>query len=469
MLSVLLPIVTVPYVSRVLGAEGLGKYAYTNAFAQYFILLGMIGISGYSSRQIAYVRDNKIKLNETFWELNILRFITVGISLIVYIIIFIIINKTDRLIYAILGLNILAAGVDISWFFIGIEDFKRTVTTNTGIKIVGVVLIFLLVKSPNQIWLYILILSLSQFFGQLVIWGHAPKKIKFKKIKLHNLKMHLMASFKLFIPLVAIQVYTLLDRTMLGWSQSISEVGIYDNSQKVIKLALTLLTSLSTVMMPYMSNIFAVGDMHKFKEKLGKSISFVSFMSIPMAVGLVAIAGNFVPWFYGKEFEHVEYLIYIGAWAMIPIAWSSVLSLQVMIPMKKENQYSISVFISAIINILLNLILIPKLKSTGTTISTVIAEYVGTIIQLYLLKGFINVGNLFKDIYKYVTGSFFMFLIIKCMDKYLKPSILSTSIEISIGTITYFIIMIIFKDEIIKTITKKIINKSDTIFNKITR
>lgn len=459
LLSVILPIITVPYISRVLGAEGIGKYAYTAAYAQYFILFGMLGMAIYSSRQIAYVRDSKLKRDNTFWELNILRFITIGISLIVYMILFVVLNKTDRFIYAIQALNILAAGFDISWYFIGIEDFKRIVSRNIAIRVLSVILIFLLVKSRGQVWLYILILSFSQFLGQLVMWIYSPRLVNIKRIKINNIKMHLEASCKLFITQLAIQVYTVLDRTMLGWFQGILQVGIYDNSQKIIKVALTLITSLSTVMLPYMSHAFANGKIDEFKEKIKKSILFVSFMSIPLSFGLVAIARNLVPWFFGKEFSYVEYLTYVGSWVMVPIAWSSVLSLQVLIPMKKENQYTFSVIISAIINVCLNLILIPKYKSMGTTISTVIAECVGTIIQLYLVRNFINITELFKGIYKYVIASIFMFVCIKYVDRFLDVGILYTCVEVIIGIIGYSVVMIIFKDNNMNKIIHKIRRK----------
>lgn len=458
LITIIMPIITVPYVSRVLGAEGIGKSVYTNAYSQYFILLGMIGLSVYSTRQIAYVRDDKKKLNVTFWELNLLRFATVGISLLIYIIIFVVINKKDRFIYAVQGLNILAAAVDISWYFMGLENFKKTVTRNTITKIIGVVLILLLVKTKNQVWIYILIMALSQFLGQLVMWINIPKLSSFKKININNLYIHIKGSFKFFVPQIAIQVYTLMDRTMLGLLKGDVQVGIYDNSQKIIKITLTLLTSLATVMMPYMANMFANQDMDKFKMSFKKAFSFISFMSLPMTFGLIAISRSFVPWFFGKQFAEVEYLMYIGAWIMLPIAWSSILGMQIMIPMKKENLYTISVTIAAVINFILNIFLIPRLSSIGTTISSVVAELTGTIIQLYLLKDFIKISELFKDLHKYIFGSFIMLVLIKSADKFLKANILSTFIETLIGFLTYFVIMWLFKDKNFNYLFNKIIS-----------
>ncbi|MDT8716125.1 flippase [Clostridium sp. 19966] len=455
-IGIIMPIITVPYVSRVLGTGGVGKYAYTNANAQYFILIGMVGLSMYSSRQIAYVRDDQEKLEKTFWELNIIRFITTGIALILYILIFLVLNKQDRLIYAFQGLNILAAVFDISWFFIGIENFKKTITRNIITKVLGVALIFLLVKNKNQVVIYVLILSASQLIGQLIMWVNIPKfRFSFINNKA-NLYVHLMASFKLFVPQLAIQVYTLLDKTMLGWVKGDSEVGIYDNSQKTIKIALALLTSLATVMLPNMSNSFIKGNISKFKESVKKAFSFTSFMAFPMTFGLIGIAHNFVPWFYGKDFSGIEYLFYIGAWIMISISWSSVLGIQVMIAMGKENLYTISVTIAAIINFILNLILIPKLASAGTTISTTVAEISGTIIQLYLLRKFIDIRGLFQGVAKYIFGSSIMLVGIIFTDRFLQPNLVSTFIQILVGGVIYVGTMIFFKDINIIYVMKKL-------------
>lgn len=466
LITIILPIITIPYVSRVLGAEGIGKYVYTNAYAQYFILVGMIGLSFYSTRQIAYVRDSQQKLNKVFWELNILRFITMGISLIFYIIIFLVINQKDKFIYLIQGLYILASIADISWYFMGLENFKKTVTKNIVTKVAGVILIFLLVKRQDQVWMYILILGSSQLLGQLLMWINIPKFISLKSINIHDLYLHIYGSFKFFIPQIAIQVYTLMDRTMLGLVKGESEVGIYDNSQKIIRIILTLLTSLATVMMPYMSNMFANKDMEKFKISFKRAFSFTSFMSFPMTIGLISISRSFVPWFFGKQFVGLEYLMYVGSWMMIPIAWSSVLGTQVMISMKKENLYTISVSIAAVINIVLNILLIPKLSSMGTTISSLAAECVGTIIQVYFLRDFIRISSLFKGIHRYIFGSLLMFVIIKGIDRFLNTNILSTFIEILIGFFVYFIVMYIIKDENFQYIFDKIINSFKYNYSK---
>ena len=238
-ITVIAPIITVPYVSRILGPEGLGKYSLTNAYANYFVLFGMVGLTMYCSREIAYVRDSIDDLSKTFWELNFLRFITMGISIIVYIItIIFIVKREDKLLYSIQLVLLWTSLFDISWLFIGLEDFKKVSIRNSIVKISGVILVFIFVKDRADIWLYALILSGTQFIGQIVMWFDIPQNIKFILPYRNGLTKHMKYSLKLFIPQIAITVYTMLDKIMLGNITNESQVGIYDNTQRIINISI---------------------------------------------------------------------------------------------------------------------------------------------------------------------------------------------------------------------------------------
>lgn len=448
LITVLLPIITIPYISRILGADGIGQYALSSTYAQYFVLLGMLGLTTYSSREIAYVRDNRNKLKDTFWELNIIRFVTVGIAFIVYIFIFgFIVNSNIRLINIIQSILIINAIFDISWFFIGLEDFKTVVIRNTLVKISGVILIFLFVKNKDQVWLYSLILAGTQFIGQVIMWFELPKEIfRIKKINL-NFKKHLRLSIRLFIPQIAITIYTMLDKVMLGMFANDMQVGIYDNSQKIIKLLTLFVTTLATVTIPKMCNLYNNKQYEEFKENVYTSFSFVSFISFPMTFGLISITNSFVPWFYGNGFSEIKILFYIGSFLMITLGWTSILGNQVLISIRRENKLTIAVFSGAIINIILNYILIDKLYSVGTMISSVAAEYLGMIIMLYYLKDIVIISKMFKSIPKYLIASLIMFIPTFIIGQVLKPTIITTIIQVILGGLIYIIIMIIMKDE----------------------
>lgn len=457
--TIILPLITVPYISRVLGPEGQGQYSYTSAYSQYFIILGMIGISLYGNRQIAYVRDDKNKLSKEFINIYTLQVITTVISLIIYLIIFVGVNKNNKVLYAVESFAILATILDISWFFIGYGEMKSVVVRNTITKVIGVILTFVFVKESTDVILYAGIIGGTALAGQLIMWTGLKGKIIFIKPSFKYAFNHLRPALALFVSQLAIQVYTLLDRTMLGILTTDAQVGLYDNSQKTIKLLVTLASSLGVVMLPKMSELFAKGKDKEFKELIYKVFRIVNFISIPMAFGLLSIANSFSLWFYSSKFDGISILLKVGGFIVIAIGWSNILGIQVMLPMKKEKEFTISVTIGAVTNFILNLILIFKFKSLGTTIASVAAEFAVTFAQLYYLRNVIDFKKVMKTVYKPLLGSIAMLIAVSICSIRLPINILGTLIQVVVGVIVYGITMILLKDETIKFIFQEVVEK----------
>ena len=256
-LILILPLITTPYLSRVLGPEGVGIYGYTYSIVTYFVLFGSLGIALYGQREIAYVQDNPRKRKKVFLELILFRFITLIATVLIYCLFFVRGKKYHNY-YLILLIELIASGFDISWFFQGIEEFKKTVLRNVLVRIVSVSLVFIIVKNPTDLWKFILIYSLADLFGNLLLWFYLPKYLKGGKVGKLNLTVHLVPLLMLFIPQVTNKVYNLLDTTMLGAIISNkNETGFYDQSQKVIRLLITIVTSLGVVMVPRVASVYA--------------------------------------------------------------------------------------------------------------------------------------------------------------------------------------------------------------------
>ncbi|MDK0750910.1 flippase [Clostridium perfringens] len=444
---IVLPIITVPYISRVLGANGVGEYSYTSTYAQYFILLGTIGISLYGNRQIAYTKKNEEKMSKEFCNIYILQVITETISFLIYIIVFVLINNNNKLLYLVQSILILGKIFDISWFFIGYEDMKSVVLRNSIVKICGVILIFIFVKNESDLILYALIIGLSTLIGQLIMWVGIRGKISFYKPNYREVIGHIRPSLSLFISQLAIQVYILLDSTMLGLITDSTQVGLYANSQKTIKMVLALVTSLGVVMLPRMSALYSEGNMKDFKKMIYKAFGFVNFMTFPMVLGLIAVSDDFSIWFYGTQFNGIQILLKIGSFIILAISWSNILGIQIMLPMRKEKEFTISVVIGAITNVIFNLILISRLKAIGTTISSVVAEFSVTIVQLYFLRNLISIKEVLKTTYRPFIASLIMFIFINFIMCFIPFGIIYTFLEIIFGIIIYILIMITFKDK----------------------
>ena len=458
-LVLILPLITAPYISRILGAENIGIYSYTLSISGYFILFGSLGIALYGQRETAYNQKSKIKYSIVFWEIVILRIITLSISLLIFYITFVKGNQY-QIYYKILILEIIGNCIDISWFLQGLEEFKKTVLRNLAIKLIGVMSIFIFVKTQNDLSIYFLVYVMSILIGNLSLWVYLPKFLVKVKLKDLNIFKHLKPTIELFIPQIAIQVYTLLDRTMVGnIVQNKAEVGFYDQGQKIIKVILAIVTSTGTVMLPRIANIFENGNKEQVYSYMKKSFNVVFFMAFPMILGIISIADLFVPVFFGSGYDRVIILMRVISPIILFIGLSNVTGMQYLLPVKKQKEFSNSVIAGAIVNFIMNIILIPKFGSLGASIGTLIAEMTVTGLQMYYVRNIFNIRELIKISKKYFISSIIMFIVCIFLGLVIKNNYVSMIAQIIIGAIIYINCLIILKDSFILDIIKKIKNK----------
>ena len=395
------------------------------------------------------MQNDKFQRSKIFFEIVLMKFITLGISLIIFYFTFV--TKGEYSVYyKILILEIIANALDISWFFQGIEEFKKTVMRNALVKLVSVVCIFVFIKTQEDLYKYFAIYVLSNFVGNISLWLYLPKFIR--KVKLSNLKIfsHLKPTIALFIPQVAIQIYTVLDKTMIGIIvEDKSEVGYYEQAQKIVKLLLTIATALGTVMIPRMANVFASKDKEKLDNYLYKSFKFVLALAFPLMFGVISVANKFVPVFYGEGYEKVIYLIIVISPIILAIGLSNVTGAQYMITTKQQKKYTISVVCGAIVNFILNLLLINSLKSIGASIATVIAEFTVTGVQFYLLRKEISIFKIIKFAKNYFIASIIMMIASFIISMLISNYIISIAIQVLFSAILYFGLLIIMKDELV--------------------
>lgn len=454
--NILVPFITVPYLSRVLGPDGIGIVAFSGSIVQYFILFGVLGLTLYGNRSIAYAGANIEERSRVFWELVILKFITTSTALLAFYLFVQVTSPENSSVYFVQGLLIIAAAADISWLFMGMEDFKKTVTISLFIKLLGASLIFILVKSSEDFVLYALIGAGTTLFGQLIMWAYIPKYIK--RITLRSLKFgrHLRGTVKLFIPTIAIEVYVVLDKTMVGLISNAAEVGIYEMSQRLVKIALSLVTSMGVVMIPRISAIVARKDSELLDSYAERSFHFATYGSVFVASMIFGITPEFVPLFFGEAFLKSTDVIRIMVPIVVFIAWSNVLGMQLMVPMKLERRLTLSVSVGAMINFPLNLILIPFLGAIGAAISSVVAEFSVTMSQLFLMRKEVHIKKLFSASWKHVLSGAVALVSVRAVA--LAPLYRSVLVilELLTGTIVYFIVESVLGTEINKSIAARL-------------
>lgn len=446
-LILVLPIITTPYISRVLGPEKIGIYSYTYSILSYFILFGGLGVYLYGQREIAYAGEDLEKRKKVFCEIVLFRFITMAISMIVYYICFVS-GGEYKIYYAIWGLELLATAFDISWFFQGMEEFKKTVIRNVLVRLISVTLIFILVKNQNDLIKYITIYAIADLVGNLSLWLYLPKYLKGIKVKNINILSHLAPIVLLFIPQIASQVYNMLDKTMIGKMViDKSEVGYYEEGQKVIKVLLTIVTSLGVVMVPRMASVFASGEKEKVKDYLKKSFQFAFLLSFPMVFGIISISEAFVPIFFGEGFEKTAILMSLISPTILLYGTASVIGYQYLLPTKRQKEYTISIAIGLITNFILNYILIKMYNSIGAAIATVICELIVLIIQMYLIRKEMSPKEVLSYSYKYFFSGLVMFTVCMVVKFFLGTTLVAMVVQIALGIIVYGGILLITKDE----------------------
>lgn len=455
-LVIIIPLITTPYISRVLGAENIGIYSYTLSISAFFILFGSLGIALYGKREIAYQQKNKEEYSKIFWEIFLLRTILMSISLVIFYFSFVT-KEQYQIYYRILMLEILANCADISWFFQGLEEFKKTVIRNMIVKVISIVCIFVFVKDKNDLTKYFLIYVLSILIGNISLWLYLPKflvKVKFRQLKIWR---HIKPTLYLFIPQIAIEVYTLLDRTMIGTIISDkSEVGFYDQSQKIIKMLLTMITSLGTVMLPRIASNFANGKKNKIRKYMEKSFNMVFFLSFPMIFGIISVSSIFVPKFFGEGYGKVAILMNVISPIILFIGLSNVIGTQYLLPTKRQKEFTISVVCGAIINFIINISLIWKFGALGASIGTVVAELTVTLVQFYFVRKDFKIIRIIKSSRNYLLSSLLMFIVCLVIKSVVRKPYFSMALQCSLGCIIYFVILILLEDKFLFDIINRI-------------
>lgn len=458
MLTIILPLVTTPYLSRVLGAGPIGVYGYTLSIVTYFILFGSLGIAMYGQREIAYVQDEKNKQSRTFWEIVLVRIITMTIAFIIFYITFCLKGEYS-LYYKILILELIANAIDISWYFQGVEDFGKTVVRNIIVKSLSLVCIFIFIKSPEDLWKYFLIYTLANVLGNLTMWLYIPKLLPKVSLKELNLIKHIKPTLALFVPQIATQIYVVLDKTMVGnITGNMSEVGYYEQAQKIVKALMLVVTALGTVMSSRIANTYALKKEDEINKYLKKSFKAVWFLGIPITLGLIAITPKMVPWFYGDGFDSVIPLLIATSPIILIIGFSNVTGNQYLIQVGNQKVFTISVTTGAIVNVIFNFILINVMGTIGAVLSSNLAEIAVLAVQLYYLREKIKIKNVFKDSWKYIVSGILMSISVYLISIKMNVSCISTLLQICIGVIIYFILLIIFKEQFINEIINKILN-----------
>lgn len=409
LLIVITPFITTPYLTRVMGITALSINDFTGNIVQWFVLFGIMGINIYGNREIARVRDDKNLMSKTFFEIFAMQVLNMCLSMIAFFLFLFVFRPEYLSILYIQSITLLSVCFDITWFFYGVEDFKKASIRNMSIKILNVALILLLIKSPEDLPKFVLLNATLGVAGQLIMWVQLKQYVHFSKVTLKGILTHVQPNLALFIPQIAISVYSMLDITMLGYLYAdIDHVNLYRQSQQFIKMFLFFITSLGSVMLPRVANTFVKKDMEAITGYLNKTFRIALYLAIPMIVGINVIIQNFIDWFLPPNYKSVGSLIQIGSMVILFISLSNVYGIQYMIPAGEYKKYTLSVVSGAITNFVLNLILIPHYGAYGAIIASVCAEFLVFMVQWFYMRKILHLHIAIKEMMTVIIASLLM-------------------------------------------------------------
>ncbi len=432
-LMIIVPLLTTPIISRAFGAEGLGEYTFSITIVQYFGLFAMLGISNFGTREIAACLDDKEKRSRTFWNIFLLQFIcSITVTLIYLLTIFLLPNYNRKL-GLFVGVYLLSCMVDISWLFFGLEKFSVTVIKNSFIKIFSLILIFVFVHSYDDIYIYVLISVGSQFLSNLFLWINTRKNISIIKPSFKMAFKYFKPNLILFIPVIAASLFVYGDKIVIGLMSTKTELGFYEAMEKMVNMPYAFIAAVGNVMFSKSVHLINSNRIEENRIVFNYTLRIMLWFTIAVLFGFISVSNFIIPIYYGDGFEDVEILLQLSGLFLLFRGIRSVIKTQILLPFHHDKVFVITMLISGLINIFLNLILVYFYGALGAVISTIISDCISTLYCIIYIKKYIEFKKIFLDFFYFIFSGLIMFMSIKLFNNF----------ELFINEYVYLILVIL--------------------------
>ena len=437
-LNTCLPLITAPYLSRCLGAEKLGVYTYVNSISGYFVLFAMLGIVNYGTRCIAEAQNQAADRNRIFCEIFCVQLLSAGAAALGYGGFLLLYGGDQGQIFLIQGIAVLACLLDISWYFFGMEDFRFIVLRSAVLRVSSVALILLLVKRPEDLWIYALIMAGCTLLNDLILWPRALGRLRPVRPARASVRRHLRPILLLFFPLLALSVYHLMDKTMLGLLCPYAQSGYYNNADKLINIPVGILTGIGAVMLPRISALVTEKREDEAASLLLVSLEGILAAAWAIAFGISAISAEFVPLFFGPGYDPCIRLTVVLSPVLLFKSVSLLIRNGYLIPHYHDRQYIHSVIFGAVINFAANLLLIPRYGALGASVGTILAEAGACLWQLVFVGRRLPLWRTLRKSAWYPVFGALMLLCVRCVSRLATGSAVRTVLlEVLVGAATY--------------------------------
>ena len=447
--ALIFPLITIPFVAKTLGPEQLGIYLYSYSIVALFGLVSNLGIINYGNKVIAADRDDPSKLAKTFTSLYLVSVLMTVPALVLYLLYCLIFVTENKSVFLLQIIFLLSTLFNISWFFMGMEEFKITIKRDILLKCLTLALILLFVRKQNGLVVYTFIMSTGALVSQLALWPFVRRYNSLVKVSLSDCLVHIKPLLALFVPVIAVSIYTTVNKVMLGSMTNVGQVGQFDTAVKIMSIPLGLITAMGLVMLPRMSNIIASKNTKMVDHYIKKSMSFVMFLSLPITLSLLAVASTLVPIFLGQEYTQAGLVLAIISPVVVFSAWANVLRTQYLIPKGRNRSYIVSVVIGAAVSISVGFALIPVLQSTGAAIAMLAAELCVMLYQTFALRKDLNIRIYMKSARGFFVKSIIMYIFVMIAGIIIDPPIIRVITQLLVGGLVYGLLNINYIDKVI--------------------
>jgi O-antigen/teichoic acid export membrane protein len=450
LLNLLVPLIVFPYISRILGPEGLGKVEFANSIVSYFALFTSLGIPTYGVREIARRRDDPAERSKVVWELTLVLAVTIGIGYAVYaaLVRFVPLLYKGRALFCVIAPAIALSGFSYEWFYGGIEDQVYITVRFIAAKVIQLLLVFLCVRKAGDCIIYAGIAVGLGGFSALFNIARLKRYVHFVPLAQLNIRRHIKPVFIIFVSNVAVNVYMQLDVTMVGLMVGDTAVGLYTAANRIVRMAILAVTSLAVVMIPRIENALRKGDVKSYKTYLDTSLRFILLFGVPCCFGIIMLAPEIILLLAGEKYTESILSVKLLSIIIIIVGLANFVGLQVLYPNRKEKLYTIAVSVSAAVNAVFNFIMIPVLKQNGAILGTVLAELTGLLIQIFFAWKLLRDTELFSwNTLKYFIAGIGMIIIIAITQKLVDFVIVSLVLSFVFGGIFYLGVIILLRKQ----------------------
>lgn len=449
-LNVLAPFLTIPYVSRTIGPNGLGQYAFLNAIAAYFVFVAGFAISIYGNREVAKVRHDKKILDDVIWKLVGLQIVMACLSTILFSVFYSIgiFGVGSEILVIILGVQVFFAFLDVSWYFMGIESMRILAVRNAGIKLGSLILVFALVKGPFDLWKYAGIIVLSAVIGNLYAFRALLRVHHFRWVGYRDILLMVKMALPIFIPQFLMILYGNADRVLIGYLGGSMSVASYDQTMKIITILLSSVVSLRPIMISRLSRIDSSVDVVERQLANAWVLEVVGFLAFFLFGGIAGGGNGFATWFFGHGFEQVKVLLPILSIVIVVCSYGDVLVNQIMVAAGKERELGMVLGVMTVVTFSLYALLIPRFGAIGAAIALVLANSVILFYEWYLLRDLIDTIRFLRGFGRNAFASMFMVIAGLILGGVLPRTFFGTLVSAIGMSLVYIIMQIALKNEV---------------------